>query len=1349
MNSNFVTEILCSVSFLVYLTAAASCSFEQSHRVSHRRAAISQSEHGGGIRLRGGEDGKSETIVVPTDCKGVAEAVKLACGQLKRYVTMPSEMEREAGKILDPDINNYGEAVLPETYEWTPASGQKIRALIIRSHLDFRGEDGVCCMWSALLVEALRLMQHMPGVGGGLTLNIGDECESDLCVRVFPGPLTGVLAASGNSRVSLLDCILLPVELTNIGTHGYGMFAWGQSVVKFVGCEVQDFQVGADVSFNASVVFESCDVSHNRFAIYLHDEAHVSMSNCTLTQNHKSAFCVGHHGKDRASLALRNVSLLGNKLWSDDDRPKTLVEENVVIDLENFSLPVVYRDTNFTIAHVDQTFDEESEAERAFLHEYMTNCSRTAMEMKMKMKMKMTMVVVMMMTTTTMPARLSSSSSSSLLEDPTRSFLQPPSTSAANCLYDPGHQGSDSHHLAVSAAACPCPSSSDISASFKLSSDTAEVGWNTNKEASVGDRVLIAINFEGRGRDDVYMLQLQLRRALDVLVMKEYLTSPETFSSHARCLSFTYEHALPGAHLVSVMLFSSDKSESKPELLFSSHHNFQVKTDARVSPPHNLSTGSPASLLLNTVKLNGQEVEIPLYLCGVLRGTCLVLVAVTETETLEVSNKVLLLDLDCKQGPFNVSLAIPSGKEYSLFVALTELKDDLPASLKPALQLRKFFNFNRCVMNECSLADHMSPPSSELHTPALPPTPAANSVAPHPEDLLCSIHLSFFPGETVHALETFTVQVNMAGLAKGSRYKIVLFITLKETGLVMFEKTEVFHGDALQFIKHDISSFWPGEFVVHAMLFDDHSQIEGEDTILAKLTRKIVSVASCQVSYLWSSSGSPLFNGSLPYKDAPFSAPAASSTSLSDKELPVTLVTVATVDRAVVLVNVAAHWKEDMAVAFYARSQSDEQQIRRFVRDSLGPWFSSRGRQLEIVMLTLCPDADAEARFAVFPINMLRKISCAIAKSDLVLYSDVDMIPSDSLAHQIRLLYQTSTVTSQQLLVVPSFKSNGAWPPYAHVELHNKSLLVRTHAVTFLDLVTSFDACQVNIPAMPCGLWSPSHRWTEAGVYHAPTEYSRWFNTSVAYEVDYITGYEPYVVVNRSSWMGRHGAGMYDDGYISWGWDKSSLTLEAALLGYSFLVLPMGFLVHASSQIKQRQLNVRLFAMGQQMYPGWGPPDTRGRQRFHAMLFSNQVDPQPNVAIRSYLVPAFKADGCSMAGLRLVPADRVEVSKEGHVLRVTAQGLCEGVGYQIYVSVLQASDRMPLHKLFSQHTLLPRQFAGSSHETQLKLGRLPAGKVVLKLELQDLQASKVLERSGRATIDWTERKYEIGKLDAS
>ena len=77
MISKFVTDILCGVAFLVYLTTAASCSCERSHRVSHRRAAISQFEHGGGIRLRGGEGGKPETIVVPTDCKGVAEAVKV------------------------------------------------------------------------------------------------------------------------------------------------------------------------------------------------------------------------------------------------------------------------------------------------------------------------------------------------------------------------------------------------------------------------------------------------------------------------------------------------------------------------------------------------------------------------------------------------------------------------------------------------------------------------------------------------------------------------------------------------------------------------------------------------------------------------------------------------------------------------------------------------------------------------------------------------------------------------------------------------------------------------------------------------------------------------------------------------------------------------------------------------------------------------------------------------------------------------------------------------------------------------------------------------------------------------
>eukprot|EP00960_Hanusia_phi_P076282 768538-Hanusia_phi.AAC.3 len=115
------------------------------------------------------------------------------------------------------------------------------------------------------------------------------------------------------------------------------MFAWGQSVVELVDCEVIDFQVLAFhpkdsltcqsrweqtsrstplshsrgvrslaisslppsllpsllqrllfAPFSPSLLTSSrCDVSHHRFGVYLHDHARVAMSNCTLTQNHK------------------------------------------------------------------------------------------------------------------------------------------------------------------------------------------------------------------------------------------------------------------------------------------------------------------------------------------------------------------------------------------------------------------------------------------------------------------------------------------------------------------------------------------------------------------------------------------------------------------------------------------------------------------------------------------------------------------------------------------------------------------------------------------------------------------------------------------------------------------------------------------------------------------------------------------------------------------------------------------------------------------------------------------------------------------------------------------------------
>eukprot|EP00960_Hanusia_phi_P018293 538952-Hanusia_phi.AAC.1 len=70
----------------------------------------------------------------------------------------------------------------------------------------------------------------------------------------------------------------------------------------------------------------------------------------------------------------------------------------------------------------------------------------------------------------------------------------------------------------------------------------------------------------------------------------------------------------------------------------------------------------------------------------------------------------------------------------------------------------------------------------------------------------------------------------------------------------------------------------------------------------------------CMVSYLWASAA-PLFQGSLPYRQSPFSGPVKASKQPGGDDLGLTLATVATLDRAVVLINAAAQWQEHLAVA--------------------------------------------------------------------------------------------------------------------------------------------------------------------------------------------------------------------------------------------------------------------------------------------------------------------------------------------------------------------------------------------------------------------------------------------------
>ena len=83
--------------------------------------------------------------------------------------------------------------------------------------------------------------------------------------------------------------------------------------------------------------------------------------------------------------------------------------------------------------------------------------------------------------------------------------------------------------------------------------------------------------------------------------------------------------------------------------------------------------------------------------------------------------------------------------------------------------------------------------------------------------------------------------------------------------------------------------------------------------------------------------------------------------------------------------------------------------------------------------------------------------------------------------------------------------------------------------------------------------------------HHGATNYHFWLGlpeTAPVYAVDYTLSYEPYFVINTSSWDGLNGRGLFDENFYFGAGDKVQLSYEIAALGYTFNVHPAIFLVH-------------------------------------------------------------------------------------------------------------------------------------------------------------------------------------------
>ena len=181
------------------------------------------------------------------------------------------------------------------------------------------------------------------------------------------------------------------------------------------------------------------------------------------------------------------------------------------------------------------------------------------------------------------------------------------------------------------------------------------------------------------------------------------------------------------------------------------------------------------------------------------------------------------------------------------------------------------------------------------------------------------------------------------------------------------------------------------------------------------------------------------------------------------------------------------------------------------------------------------PHGDESWRCA-YPINRLRNVAVSRAVTDLIFNLDVDFVPSPGLHDRIVAAVSTATLATNKEKV---------------------AFVVPAVEITAGNVIESLDFSNGDLAAhralrsaMEKGEASPFH----VGHYprgHLPTALNEaWFSASAPYEVDYVEGYEPYVVALREQLP------PFDARFRGYGLNKVIHAYAMAAAGFRFMVLP-------------------------------------------------------------------------------------------------------------------------------------------------------------------------------------------------
>nr|XP_039262450.1 LARGE xylosyl- and glucuronyltransferase 1-like [Styela clava] len=242
---------------------------------------------------------------------------------------------------------------------------------------------------------------------------------------------------------------------------------------------------------------------------------------------------------------------------------------------------------------------------------------------------------------------------------------------------------------------------------------------------------------------------------------------------------------------------------------------------------------------------------------------------------------------------------------------------------------------------------------------------------------------------------------------------------------------------------------------------------------------------------------------------------------ISSDHTDVTLTLHLSIDRIPMLDIICKHWEGPISVAVFL-SDSDTIKLPKHIE--ISPTLSNR-RNIGFHLVFQNFDDTS------YPINLLRNIAWQQAVTEFVFLCDVDFLPSDNLYEHLKNavlpLYPNS---SKFAFIIPAFES--LWHKFDFPP--SKS-----------ELIDQWDR----------GVITPfrSYMWK---VGHAATNYTKWRTSNEIYSVNRTKDFEPYVV------LPKHLCPAYDKRFFGFGWNKVSHIMELDALGFKFLVLPYGFVIH-------------------------------------------------------------------------------------------------------------------------------------------------------------------------------------------